>query len=413
MYEAFYGLTGKPFQLNPDPSFYFGSKQHRRAKAYLEYGVQRNEGFIVITGEVGAGKTTIVRGLLESLDTNAVVAANLVSTQLDAEDTLRMVGAAFGVGVKEMSKSDLLMSLEAFLVTQISQGKRCLLIVDEAQNLTARAVEELRMLSNFQFGKQALLQTFLVGQPEFREILQNPNMQQLRQRVTATCHIGPMDKDETRGYMEHRLKCVGSQGRPSFDGAGYEAIHKASGGIPRRINSVCDRLLLLGFLGEKDAITADDVNEVVAEMHEESGGSNDPRPAMAAPVGGWVQPEKRRVDPAFDIDLSNLQLDDDLANGLSKKIDDLSAERHGDRLMRLERSLLRLERCNLEILTMMQKLVVAAKKAKMQANQETQRSTGQDADLNIQQDFVLGMEQDLGLVSGSVGGPGIGHDIKL
>ena len=413
MYEAFYGLTGKPFQLNPDPSFYFGSKQHRRAKAYLEYGVQRNEGFIVITGEVGAGKTTIVRGLLESLDTNAVVAANLVSTQLDAEDTLRMVGAAFGVGVKDMSKSDLLMSLEAFLVTQISQGKRCLLIVDEAQNLTARAVEELRMLSNFQFGKQALLQTFLVGQPEFREILQNPNMQQLRQRVTATCHIGPMDKDETRGYMEHRLKCVGSQGRPSFDGAAYEAIHKASGGIPRRINSVCDRLLLLGFLGEKDAITADDVNEVVAEMHEESGGSNDLRPAMAAPVGGWVQPEKRRVDPAFDIDLSNLQLDDDLANGLSKKIDDLSAERHGDRLMRLERSLLRLERCNLEILTMMQKLVVAAKKAKMQANQETQRSTGQDADLNIQQDFVLGMEQDLGLGIGLGIGPGIGHDIKL
>lgn len=405
MYEAFYGLTGKPFQLNPDPSFYFGSKQHRRAKAYLEYGVQRNEGFIVITGEVGAGKTTIVRGLLESLDTNAVVAANLVSTQLDAEDTLRMVGAAFGVGVKDMSKSDLLMSLEAFLVTQISQGKRCLLIVDEAQNLTARAVEELRMLSNFQFGKQALLQTFLVGQPEFREILQNPNMQQLRQRVTATCHIGPMDKDETRGYMEHRLKCVGSQGRPSFDGPAYEAIHRASGGIPRRINSVCDRLLLLGFLGEKDAITADDVNEVVAEMHEESGGSTDPRPAMAAPGVGLSQPEKRRVDPAFDIDLSNLQLDDELANGLSKKIDDLSAERHGDRLMRLERSLLRLERCNLEILTMMQKLVVAAKKTKMEMIQESHRSTGQNADLNIQQDFVLGMDQD--------SGRGIGHDIKL
>lgn len=210
MYETFYGLTSKPFQLNPDPSFYFGSKQHRRAKAYLEYGVQRNEGFIVITGEIGAGKTTIVSGLLQSLDANAVVAANLVSTQLDAEDTLRMVGAAFGVRFKDTSKSDLLMSLEAFLVTQTSQGKRCLLIVDEAQNLTARAVEELRMLSNFQFGKQALLQTFLVGQPEFREILQHPNMQQLRQRVTATCHIGPMDADETRGYMEHRLKCAGS-----------------------------------------------------------------------------------------------------------------------------------------------------------------------------------------------------------
>ncbi len=375
MYEAFYGLTGKPFQLNPDPSFYFGSKQHRRAKAYLEYGVQRNEGFIVITGEVGAGKTTIVRGLLESLDTNAVVAANLVSTQLDAEDTLRMVGAAFGVGVKDISKSDLLMSLEAFLVTQISQGKRCLLIVDEAQNLTPRAVEELRMLSNFQFGKQALLQTFLVGQPEFREILQNPNMQQLRQRVTATCHIGPMDKDETRGYMEHRLKCVGSQGRPSFDGDAYEAIHKASGGIPRRINSVCDRLLLLGFLGEKDNITADDVNEVVTEMLEESGGSSYPQPSKAASPDGWMPSEKRRVGPAFDIDLSNLQIDTDLANGISQKIDDLGLERHGDRLMRLERSLLRLERVNLEVLTMMQKLVMAAKKTKPDANQDLNQDT--------------------------------------
>ena len=386
MYEAFYGLTGKPFQLNPDPSFYFGSKQHRRAKAYLEYGVQRNEGFIVITGEVGAGKTTIVRGLLESLDTSAVVAANLVSTQLDAEDTLRMVGAAFGVGVKDISKSDLLMSLEAFLVTQISQGKRCLLIVDEAQNLTPRAVEELRMLSNFQFGKQALLQTFLVGQPEFREILQNPNMQQLRQRVTATCHIGPMDKDETRGYMEHRLKCVGSRGRPSFDAEAYEAIHRASGGIPRRINSVCDRLLLLGFLGEKESITADDVNEVVSEMHEESGGSNYPQPSLASPHSAWMPSEKRRVDPAFDIDLSNLQLEDDVVNGLVKKIDDLGGERHGDRLMRLERSLLRLERVNLEILTMMQKLVMAAKKTRA--------------------DVTAGLSQD-------VAGQDINHDIKI
>lgn len=360
MYEAFYGLNSKPFQLNPDPSFYFGSKQHRRAKAYLEYGVQRNEGFIVITGEVGAGKTTIVRGLLESLDVNAVVAANLVSTQLDAEDTLRMVGAAFGVLVKDVSKSDLLMSLEAFLVTQTSQGKRCLLIVDEAQNLTARAVEELRMLSNFQFGKQALLQTFLVGQPEFREILQSPNMQQLRQRVTATCHIGPMDKDETRGYMEHRLKCAGSQGRPSFDADAFEAIHKASGGIPRRINSIADRLLLLGFLGEKSNFSIDDVNEVVSEIQEESGGSFYRTSAPMPMEDGST--EMRKVDGRFDIDLSSLQFDSDLADGISRKIDDLGVERYGDRLMRLERSLLRLERVNLEILTMMQKLVMAVKK---------------------------------------------------
>ncbi len=369
MYEAFYGLTGKPFQLNPDPNFYFGSKQHRRAKAYLEYGVQRNEGFIVITGEVGAGKTTIVRGLLESLDANAVVAANLVSTQLDAEDTLRMVGAAFGVNVKDISKSDLLMSLEAFLVTQISQGKRCLLIVDEAQNLASRAVEELRMLSNFQFGKQALLQTFLVGQPEFREILQNPNMQQLRQRVTATCHIGPMDRDETRGYIEHRLRCVGSDGRPGFDATAFDAIHKASGGIPRRINTICDRILLLGFLGEKDNIGVEDVNEVVTEINEESGGISYPAPI--APNGGWAIGEKRKVDPAFDIDLSNLQFDSELVDGVSKKVDSLGSERHGDRLMRLERSLLRLERVNLEILTMIQKLVLAARRPQVNPDSDS------------------------------------------
>ena len=360
MYEAFYGLSSKPFQLNPDPSFYFGSKQHRRAKAYLEYGVQRNEGFIVITGEVGAGKTTIVRGLLESLDPDTVVAANLVSTQLDAEDTLRMVGAAFGVRVKDVSKADLLMALEAFLVSQTSEGRRCLLIVDEAQNLTPRAVEELRMLSNFQFGKQALLQTFLVGQPEFREILQNPNMQQLRQRVTATCHIGPMDRDETSGYIEHRLKCVGSTGRPTFDSEAFDAIHKASGGIPRRINSVCDRLLLLGFLGEKSNFSIDDVNEVVAEMHEESNGSSLNASSTAALTS--VRADIHTNGSSYDIDLSSLQFEAELVDSMSNKLDGLSNERHSDRLLRLERSLLRLERVNLEILTMMQKLVSAAKK---------------------------------------------------
>ena len=200
MYEAFYGLKSKPFQLNPDPRFYFSGKPHRRARSYLVYGVMRGEGFIVITGEVGAGKTTIVRDLLDSLENGSVVAAQLVSTQLGAEDALKLVCAAFGVSVKGNSKADMLMALEAYFITQVSQGKRCLLIVDEAQNLQPQAVEELRMLSNFQFGDQALLQTFLIGQPEFRDILQSPRMLQLRQRVTARCHLGPLDEEDTRGY---------------------------------------------------------------------------------------------------------------------------------------------------------------------------------------------------------------------
>ncbi len=363
MYEAFYGLNSKPFQLNPDPSFYYASKQHRRAKAYLEYGVLRNEGFIVITGEVGAGKTTIVRGLLDSLDASTVVAANLVSTQLDAEDTLRMVAAAFGVRVKDVGKSDLLMALEAFLVSQTSQtsqGKRCLLIVDEAQNLTPRAVEELRMLSNFQLGKQALLQSFLVGQPEFREILQSPEMQQLRQRVTATCHIGPLDLEESQAYILHRLKCAGSTGRPSFDAPAFEAIFKASGGIPRRINSVCDRLLLLGFLGNKESFVAGDVAEVVNEIQEESAV---PVSAHREIKGSWRDSGLTAVhDASLDIDLSRLELDPSTADAMYNQLHHLGAEQYGGRLQRLERSLLRLERVNLEILTMLQKLVVVARR---------------------------------------------------
>jgi hypothetical protein len=191
-----------------------------------------------------------------------VVIGNVVTTQLDAEDTLRMVGAAFGVRVKDLPKSELLMTLEAFFVNQVTQGKRCLLIVDEAQNLSARAVEELRMLSNFQFSNQSLLQTFLVGQPEFRAILQKPEMEQFRQRVAATCHIGPLDEDETQRYMEHRLKCAGSTGQPTFDHDAFPAIHKASQGIPRRINRLCDRLLLLGFMG-RTHLTLADVKEVL------------------------------------------------------------------------------------------------------------------------------------------------------
>ena len=368
MYQVFYGLSSKPFQLNPDPSFYFGSKQHRRAKAYLEYGVQRNEGFIVITGEVGAGKTTIVRGLLASLDSVKVVAANLVTTQLDAEDTLRMVGAAFGVRVKDVSKADVLMALEAYLLNQTSQGKRCLLIVDEAQNLTARAVEELRMLSNFQIGQQALLQTFLVGQPEFRAILQSPTMQQLRQRVTATCHIGPLDLDETRGYIEHRLKCAGSSGRPTFSMDAFEGVFKASGGIPRRINLICDRLLLLGFLGSKDAFGPDDVNEVVSEIHDES---TVPANMSGGDGADWADShiQARTTTESVDIDFAKLQVTPGLADAISSQIDGLEVEQYDSRLRRLERSVLRLERINLECLFMLKKLVAAVRKPSQESNQ--------------------------------------------
>jgi putative secretion ATPase (PEP-CTERM system associated) len=364
MYEAFYGLSSKPFQLNPDPSFYFDSKQHRRAKAYLDYGVMRNEGFIVITGEVGAGKTTILGGLLASLNRTDVVVGQLVTTQLDAEDTLRMVGAAFGFPVKGIPKSELLITLEAFLISQASQGKRCLLVVDEAQNLSPRAVEELRMLSNYQLGNQSLLQSFLVGQPEFREILQRPEMEQFRQRVAATCHIGPLDLEDTQHYIEHRLKCAGATDKPSFDAAAFDAIFNASQGIPRRINSVCDRLMLLGFLANKTHLSLDDVNEVVREFANEAGA-----PAHKAVNGSSLgEVGSGGVDISFDVDPAKLSLSPEAADGMSQHLASLTASQQGDRLQRLERSLLRLERINLQTLSVLQKLVSSVKKTPEEHN---------------------------------------------
>jgi len=271
MYESFYGLTGKPFQLNPDPEFFFASRGHARAYAYLQYGLHQSEGFIVVTGEVGAGKTTLVRSLLQRLDSAKVVAAQLVSTQLDAEDLLRSVATAFGVPARTTDKAELLAHLEAFLTGLVMENKRALLIVDEAQNLTARAVEELRMLSNFQLGDRALLQSFLIGQPELRHVLQSGALHQLRQRVIAAYHLGPMESAETQAYVEHRLKHVGWKGDPAFEPGAFDAIHTFTGGVPRKINLLSNRIMLGGYLGEKHAITAADVRSVSNEMRQELG----------------------------------------------------------------------------------------------------------------------------------------------
>ena len=360
MYASFYGLTKKPFQLNPDPSFYFGSRQHRRAMSYLEYGLHQNEGFIVITGEVGAGKTTLVRNIFAKLDPKRVVAANLVSTQLDADDTLRMVAAAFGIPTKQTDKANLLLSLEAFLVSVAKQGKRCLLVVDEAQNLTPRAVEELRMLSNFQLETHALLQSFLIGQPEFRHILQSPQMQQLRQRVIAACHIGPMDEDETRGYIEHRLTCVGWKDSPQFEPDAYRAIFAASGGVPRRINSVCDRLLLSGFLAEKRVFTLEDVHEVAGEMSSETLA---PRSSThhGAHIGATSNADSLLAGDHYSSNAGNGYDDAQDAHQIAFSLgrEDLAARwlRVEESMLRLERTMVRLERSHSASLDLLARLI--------------------------------------------------------
>lgn len=346
MYESFYRLTAKPFQLNPDPAFFFGSRGHRRAMAYLEYGLHQNEGFIVITGEIGAGKTTLVRNLLEGLDSRKVVAAQLVSTQIDAEDVLRLVAAAFGVPSRDLDKAGLLLALETFLVSTTAAGKRALLIVDEAQNLTPRAVEELRMLSNFQLEDHALLQSFLVGQPEFRGIMQSPEMQQLRQRVIASYHLGPLDNEETRAYVLHRLAHVGWKDDPVFEPEAFNAIYGHSGGIPRRINTLCDRVMLAAFLGEQHRISAADVAAVISELKDEQQQPDVVGPRPSGSGDDWGGDATHQVSGALSV-----------APEIAREIGELSASFD---LSRMESRLTRLEESVAAMMRLMNHLVRAS-----------------------------------------------------
>ena len=269
MYETFYGLNAKPFQLKPDPSFFFSSKGHKRAMAYLEYGLSQGEGFIVITGEVGAGKTTLMRNLFRRLESEEILAVQIVNTHIDSDDILIMVAAALGLSYADTTKATLLLALEKFLYQCDQQSKRVLLVVDEAQNLSAHTLEELRMFSNFQTDDKPLLQTFLLGQPEFRKTLHGDNLKQLRQRVIATYHLGPMDLLETKAYIEHRLSKVGWQNDPVIEEDAFSIIHEYTGGIPRKINLLCDRLLIMGCLEELHHLGENELNEVINDFKEE------------------------------------------------------------------------------------------------------------------------------------------------
>jgi putative secretion ATPase (PEP-CTERM system associated) len=268
MYQDFYGLSGKPFQLSPDIRFFFPSREHKRALSFLEYGLDQADGFIVITGDVGTGKTTLVHALLAELDPREMLVSTVVTTQLKEDDLLALVATNFGVKVTHGgSKALLLRDLERTFVQQAKDGRRVLLIVDEAQNLPKEAVEELRMLSNFNLEGRPLLQVFLLGQEEFRATLLSPGFEQLRQRVIATYHLNPLDEQETRTYIEHRLATVGWTHDPAIADDAFPGIYEFSDGVPRRINNVCDRLMLFAYLEELHHIDA----KVVADVSEEIG----------------------------------------------------------------------------------------------------------------------------------------------
>lgn len=269
MYESHFGLIARPFQLSPDPEFFFSSTGHKRAMSYLQYGLGQGEGFIVVTGEIGTGKTTLMRNLLKKIDTQNVIAAQLVTTKLEADDLLRMICSSFGLPAEGKVKAVLLQQFHDFLKQSHQSGKRVLLVVDEAQNLPAEAIEELRMLSNFQLTDGPLLQSFLLGQPELRAIIQQPNMEQFRQRIIASCHLKPLEAAEVKEYIIWRLSVAGWAHNPKFTDISFSIIHNHTNGVPRRINIFCDRLLLFCYLEELTTITVEAVNTVAKELDEE------------------------------------------------------------------------------------------------------------------------------------------------
>lgn len=267
MYDQFYGLSGRPFQLTPDPQFYFESTTHRKALSYLGYGLAQGEGFIVITGEVGAGKSTLVSHLMQSVDKARLTAATIVTSQLDGLDMVHMAAESFGIDTRGLDKASTLKSIENFLHAEARTGRRCLLIVDEAQNLSVDALEELRMLSNFQLGSSALLQIFLLGQPEFRDLVRDAaELEQLRQRVIATHHLEPMEADEVEPYIIHRLTRAGWTGRPQVTADAFAALYAETGGVPRKLNTLMNRVMLMGAVEQVDVLDGGLVGAVIADM---------------------------------------------------------------------------------------------------------------------------------------------------
>lgn len=347
MYEQHYGFSGRPFQLTPDPQFYFESTSHKKALSYLGYGLNQGEGFIVITGEVGAGKSTLVAHLMERIDPSALTVAQVVTSALDGEELIHVVAQAFGLPIEGKDKAGALGAIEKFLQDEARAGRRCLLVVDECQNLDFTALEELRMLSNFQLGSHPLLQSLLLGQPEFRRTLaHHPDLDQLRQRIIASHHLAALDADEVEKYITHRLERVGWEGRPALGEGILSALYNATDGIPRRVNQVMNRLLLLGAIEESDELSLTMLEAVCEEMAGDQvrGTATEASPAVSAPATAAAPGEDRTAE--LEAAIAELQA----AGGQNGQPVDPEM---GDAIQRLEARLEEQERSFRHVLTML------------------------------------------------------------
>src|SRR4051812_19336040 len=275
MYTEFYKFAGQPFQLTPDPHFYFDSSAHRKAMTYLGYGLAQGEGFIVVTGEIGSGKTTLVSHLAETIDRSRLTLGRIVTTHVDGGELLRLVAQAFAIAGTGLDRAEILTKIEAFLRAEARSGKRVLLVVDEVQTLSIEALDALRMLSNFQDGERSLIQIFLLGQPEFRDKLASPELEQLAQRVIATHHLEPVAAGEVAAYLSHRLSLVGWEQDPRLDAGAIAAFYRHTGGIPRKLNTLAHRVLLAGGVEQRHTIDASFVDAVAIDLARDAG--EDPR----------------------------------------------------------------------------------------------------------------------------------------
>ncbi|TRO83347.1 XrtA/PEP-CTERM system-associated ATPase [Trichloromonas acetexigens] len=267
MYESYFGLTVKPFELVPNPRFLFNSRSHKKAISYLRYGLQERAGFILLTGEVGSGKTTIVRDLINNLDADMVLAM-VYNTRATARQMLAMINEDFGleVGGKDKDKVTLLRDLNDHLVALHAEQKRPVIIIDEAQNLSPAVLEEIRLLSNLEADNFKLVQIVLVGQPELQKLITRPELRQLRQRISVHCHLEPLTREETEAYVYHRLAMAGNRNALRWQEGTFDTLYGYSAGIPRLINVFCDFVLLAAFVEETHDISLEMLEEVIGDV---------------------------------------------------------------------------------------------------------------------------------------------------
>jgi type II secretory pathway predicted ATPase ExeA len=299
MHIDIYGFRDHPFLMTPDARLFFPSSVHSRAHAHLMYGLAQGEGFVVVTGEVGAGKTTLVEHFCAELDPQQFVVARIMTTQVAGDDLLRLVADAFHV----QADGDKAAVLRGIMAALRNADKRHVLIVDEAQALTPAGLEELRMLSNITDGGRALLQTILLGQPQLRPLIASPDLDQLRQRILASFHLGGLSREETRSYIEHRLRAVGWTGNPSWDDRAFDVIYRHTAGIPRRINRLCSRVLLAGALDRAPHIPADLVEATAIELDDDLGAG-----LVRDPIYGGA-PARLASDLEKEIEALNQRID--------------------------------------------------------------------------------------------------------